>query len=139
MFPAEHEDVLAAVDRIPIENSMGTQYFMDVTIGEPKQKFTVIFDTGSTVFGVFTYKHKLPEDIKKKLPGYYFSQDLKHEPVDFLQTAAADTAASPLFAVSAYHLLIGANGVMAMAVVALVSLRRRRQRQQRSSLVPLLA
>ena len=48
MFQAEHEDVLAAVDRIPIENSMGTQYFMDVTIGEPKQNFTVIFDTGST-------------------------------------------------------------------------------------------
>ena len=40
MFPASHEDELAAVDRIPIENSMGTQYFMDVTIGEPKQKFT---------------------------------------------------------------------------------------------------
>jgi len=40
MFPADHEDALAAVDRIPIENSMGTQYFMDVTIGSPKQKFT---------------------------------------------------------------------------------------------------
>ena len=48
MFPAEHEEKLAAVDRIPIENSMGTQYFMDVTIGKPEQKFTVIFDTGST-------------------------------------------------------------------------------------------
>jgi hypothetical protein len=53
MFPAEHEDKLAAVDRIPIENSMGTQYFMDVTIGKPAQKFTVIFDTGST--GVHTH------------------------------------------------------------------------------------
>ena len=53
MFPAEHEDKLAAVDRIPIENSMGTQYFMDVTIGKPAQKFTVIFDTGSP--GVHTH------------------------------------------------------------------------------------
>ena len=41
MFPAEHEDRLAAVDRIPIENSMGTQYFMDVGVGTPRQKFTV--------------------------------------------------------------------------------------------------
>jgi hypothetical protein len=90
MFPADHEDVLAAVDRIPIENSMGTQYFMDVNIGTPKQKFTVIFDTGSTVFGVFTYKHKLPKDIKNALPGYYFSQDLK--PAGGLPTEALQVA-----------------------------------------------
>ena len=27
-------------------NKKGTQYFMDVGIGTPRQKFTVIFDTG---------------------------------------------------------------------------------------------
>jgi hypothetical protein len=44
------------VDRIPIVNKKGTQYFMDVGIGTPRQTFTVIFDTGSAVFGVFSYK-----------------------------------------------------------------------------------
>ena len=138
MFPAEHEDVLAAVDRIPIENSMGTQYFMDVTIGEPKQKFTVIFDTGSTVFGVFTYKHKLPTEIKNALPGYYFSQDLKHAPVEAMQRGATSQGAGWLgvYGTSAMGraLLIGANAVMLVAVAALVQRRRRR-----AEAVPLLA
>ena len=34
------------MDRIPVVNKKGTQYFMDVGIGTPRQKFTVIFDTG---------------------------------------------------------------------------------------------
>ena len=59
--------MLAEVDRIPIVNKQGTQYFMDVTIGTPQQPFTVIFDTGSNVFGVFSYKDKLPAEIKAKL------------------------------------------------------------------------
>jgi len=138
MFPAEHEDVLAAVDRIPIENSMGTQYFMDVTIGQPKQKFTVIFDTGSTVFGVFTYKHKLPKEIKNALPGYYFSQDLKHAPVEALQRGSLSQRASWLgvYGTSSMGraMLVGANAVMLVAVVALVQRRRRR-----AETAPLLA
>lgn len=59
--------MLAEVDRIPIVNKQGTQYFMDVTLGTPQQPFTVIFDTGSNVFGVFSYKDKLPAEIKSKL------------------------------------------------------------------------
>ena len=51
----------------------------------------VIFDTGSTVFGVFTYKHKLPAEVKKALPGYYFSQDLRQAPVEALQVGHAHT------------------------------------------------
>jgi len=129
MFPAEHEDALAAVDRIPIENSMGTQYFMDVTIGQPKQKFTVIFDTGSTVFGVFTYKHKLPKEIKNALPGYYFSQDLKHAPVEAVQTGAWAQRAGWLgvYGTSSMGLaaLVSANGFMLVAVAALIKRRRR--------------
>ncbi len=77
MYPAEHSEVLTAVDRIPIVNQKGTQYFMDLGVGTPKQPFTVIFDTGSTVFGVFTYKNQLPQTIKDQLPSYYFSQNLK--------------------------------------------------------------
>jgi len=67
MYPAQHTSMLAEVDRIPIVNKQGTQYFMDVGIGTPKQTFTVIFDTGSNVFGVFTYKNQLPASIKSKL------------------------------------------------------------------------
>ena len=131
MFPAEHEDRLAAVDRIPIENSMGTQYFMDVGVGTPRQKFTVIFDTGSTVFGVFTYKHKLPAEVKKALPGYYFSQDLRQRqaPVEALQVAARSGVhagvAGRMAGVPGYVMLAAGNGLMAMAVVVLVVRRRR--------------
>lgn len=67
MYPAEHSTRLDEVDQIPIFNKKGTQYFMDLAIGTPKQAFTVIFDTGSAVFGVFTIKSKLPADIKSQL------------------------------------------------------------------------
>ena len=76
MYPATHTETLTQVDRIPIVNKKGTQYFMDVGIGTPRQPFTVIFDTGSTVFGVFTKKHDLPGHIKNQLPNYYFSENL---------------------------------------------------------------
>lgn len=68
MFPAEHTERLTQVDQIPIFNKKGTQYFMDVGVGTPKQPFTVIFDTGSAVFGVFVVKHDLPMAIKAQLP-----------------------------------------------------------------------
>jgi len=67
MYPAEHSTRLDEVDQIPIFNKKGTQYFMDLAIGTPKQPFTVIFDTGSAVFGVFTIKSKLPANIKSAL------------------------------------------------------------------------
>eukprot|EP00286_Rhodomonas_abbreviata_P028232 CAMPEP_0181315084 /NCGR_PEP_ID=MMETSP1101-20121128/15175_1 /TAXON_ID=46948 /ORGANISM="Rhodomonas abbreviata, Strain Caron Lab Isolate" /LENGTH=528 /DNA_ID=CAMNT_0023422245 /DNA_START=168 /DNA_END=1754 /DNA_ORIENTATION=+ len=43
-----------ATDRIGIWNQEETQYFINLTVGTPRQKFTVIFDTGSSVFGIFT-------------------------------------------------------------------------------------
>ena len=75
-YGPEHAQVLAQVDRIPIVNQQGTQYFMEVGLGTPRQSFTVIFDTGSTVFGVFSYKSHLPQAIKSKLPANYVSQNL---------------------------------------------------------------
>lgn len=43
-----------ASDRIPVYNQLETQYFINISVGTPRQPFTVIFDTGSSVFGVFT-------------------------------------------------------------------------------------
>ncbi len=45
----------------------GTQCFMDVAFGKPAQKFTVIFDTGSAVFCIFTQKEDLPASILNRL------------------------------------------------------------------------
>jgi len=67
MYPAEHSTRLDEVDQIPIFNKKGTQYFMDLEIGTPKQPFTVIFDTGSAVFGVFSNKDELPATLKHQL------------------------------------------------------------------------
>jgi hypothetical protein len=67
MYPAEHSRRLDEVDQIPIFNKKGTQYFMDLAIGTPQQPFTVIFDTGSAVFGIFTRRDALPAAITSQL------------------------------------------------------------------------
>eukprot|EP00960_Hanusia_phi_P072239 767735-Hanusia_phi.AAC.1 len=83
MYPAEHSSRLEEVDQIPIANNMGTQYFMDLAIGTPKQPFTVIFDTGSAVFGVFSYKDKLPENIKAQLTAHPYVS-MRIDPMNIL-------------------------------------------------------
>ena len=67
MFPEMHTTRLEQVDQIPIFNKKGTQYFMRVAVGSPPQHFTVIFDTGSAVFGVFTLKDDLPQQVVERL------------------------------------------------------------------------
>jgi len=58
-----------ARDRVPVVNHEDTQYFVNVSIGTPRQKMPVIFDTGSSVFGVFSkcMPHAVAADIG--LPG----------------------------------------------------------------------
>ena len=51
------------LDDMPVFNRHGTQYFVNVSIGSPQQHFTVIFDTGSAVFGVFIRNSDLPKSI----------------------------------------------------------------------------
>jgi hypothetical protein len=42
-----------ATDVVGVYNKMETQYFINVSLGTPRQYLTVIFDTGSSVLGVF--------------------------------------------------------------------------------------
>eukprot|EP00286_Rhodomonas_abbreviata_P012883 CAMPEP_0181331768 /NCGR_PEP_ID=MMETSP1101-20121128/24703_1 /TAXON_ID=46948 /ORGANISM="Rhodomonas abbreviata, Strain Caron Lab Isolate" /LENGTH=563 /DNA_ID=CAMNT_0023441301 /DNA_START=30 /DNA_END=1721 /DNA_ORIENTATION=+ len=115
MYPAEHSEVLTQVDRIPIVNKKGTQYFMDVGIGTPRQPFTVIFDTGSTVFGVFTKKHSMPSHIKNQLPSYYFSENLHG-----LEQVNVQVQAMPLSEVLLQYPSSSLIGVLAVVNVALI-------------------
>jgi len=118
MYPATHTERLTQVDRIPIVNKKGTQYFMDVGIGTPRQPFTVIFDTGSTVFGVFTKKHDMPSHIKNQLPGYYFSEDLH----TMLQVSTSERAAPLLSFSGSSRSTVGLLVVMNLALVGTVLL-----------------
>jgi hypothetical protein len=117
MFPAEHTQRLTQVDQIPIFNKKGTQYFMDVGVGTPRQPFTVIFDTGSAVFGVFVVKHDLPMSIRAQLPDSIVDGD--GNPLLLEQAAVRVVPATPL------DRLLGTDGAgrgvsgLAAALVAL--------------------
>ena len=54
-----------AADRVPVVNHESTQYFVNVSIGSPRQKMPVIFDTGSSVFGL-----ALCASVPAYLPAY---------------------------------------------------------------------
>jgi hypothetical protein len=42
------------IDQIPVINKKETQYFIKIQIGTPRVWHTVTFDTGSSVFGIFS-------------------------------------------------------------------------------------
>jgi len=133
MFPAEHTKRLTQVDQIPIFNKKGTQYFMDVGVGTPKQPFTVIFDTGSAVLGVFVVKHDLPVSIRAQLPDDVMSADLSLE-----QVSARGVGGFQGMAYAATHSRAGLAGlacvnVAAVALVALLVQRRRGRKVPLSS------
>ena len=128
MYPATHTERLTQVDRIPIVNKKGTQYFMDVGIGTPRQPFTVIFDTGSTVFGVFTKKHDLPGHLKNQLPNYYFSEDL--HAVSMLQVGTREGSSPVLWTFSgSSKSTIGILAALNLALVGAVLVLSRRARK----------
>jgi len=87
MMPGQAEGSSTEVDQVPVFNKKGTQYFVDLKMGTPPQKFTVIFDTGSSVFGVFVKKDKLPASVQSKLPSYMLQQ--QGGPVMLMQQSAA--------------------------------------------------
>jgi hypothetical protein len=120
---------LTQVDQIPIFNKKGTQYFMDVGVGTPKQPFTVIFDTGSAVFGVFVVKHDLPMSIRAQLP-----DDVMGEAATLEQTKVM--TASMLF--KGYGSTSLASGLVVLNVVAIAAVITvyLRRRADKKSLVP---
>jgi len=126
MYPATHNEKLTQVDRIPIVNKKGTQYFMDVGIGTPRQPFTVIFDTGSTVFGVFTKKHDLPGHIKNQLPNYYFSENLH----TMLQVSTSERAAPVFYFAGSSKSTIATLVALNMALIGAVLVLARRSKKQ---------
>ena len=145
MFPAEHTQRLTQVDQIPIFNKKGTQYFMDVGVGTPRQPFTVIFDTGSAVFGVFVVKHDLPMSIRAQLPDSVMGGD--DNPLLLEQAAGRVVPASPLDRLLGTDgtgrgvsglaaALVGLN-VVALAAVGLM-VRRRRGAAASGAAAPLL-
>jgi hypothetical protein len=125
MFPAEHTERLTQVDQIPIFNKKGTQYFMDVGVGTPKQPFTVIFDTGSAVFGVFVVKHDLPVAIRARLPDGYLGEE------NLLVQTKVWTMSPLLVGVNGASMASGlvALNLVAVAAVATVYFKRRASRK----------
>jgi len=42
------------VDDVPVINKKETQYFIKIQLGTPRKSHVVTFDTGSSVFGIFS-------------------------------------------------------------------------------------
>ena len=43
------------IDHVPVTiNDMRTEYFVNVTVGSPRQTFTVLIDTGSSTLAIFS-------------------------------------------------------------------------------------
>ena len=58
------------VDKLPIEdNSKGTQYYIQLTIGTPPQLFKMAFDTGSATLGVFTSPQSMTNVVAEEMVG----------------------------------------------------------------------
>jgi len=68
----DREATLSQLTRIPIMDKDQTQFFINISIGSPGQSRRVIFDTGSSLFGVFSkapsdYEHRAIFNLAKDL------------------------------------------------------------------------
>ncbi|EKX44611.1 hypothetical protein GUITHDRAFT_152917, partial [Guillardia theta CCMP2712] len=84
--------------------------------------FTVIFDTGSAVFGVFVVKHDLPMSIRAQLPDDMISTSLY-----MLEQKSSSTATLPLAGVTNTKFAAGVV-IFNLCMVALVLIYRRKRR-----------
>ena len=61
------------VDNLPIINKHETQYFIELMVGSPPVPHVVTFDTGSSVFGIFS---KVPSQCKAAASPCMFSSSI---------------------------------------------------------------
>lgn len=96
VIPEDGGTKLASVEslsRIPVYNKQETQYFINVSIGTPRQQFTIIFDTGSSVFGLFAkappdYTHRAIFNFAEQVQVAFWSATARHETSFFVVLSA---------------------------------------------------
>jgi len=121
MIPEDGGSRLASTEvlsRIPVFNKQETQYFINISIGTPRQEFTIIFDTGSSVFGLFS---KAPPDYTHRAIFNFAEQ------VRALFTSGPRSAGAEAFLV-----VLSACAILSAYVVVVI---RRRMHLQRYTLV----
>ena len=53
--PEDEEQSKHGIDHVPVSiNKMRTEYFVNVSVGSPRQTFTVLIDTGSSTLAIFS-------------------------------------------------------------------------------------
>lgn len=127
MMPGVSEASSTEVDQVPVFNKKGTQYFVDLKMGTPPQKFTVIFDTGSSVFGVFVKKDKLPAAVQSQLPASMFGRAAELQgngPVSLMEKTVVSSSSAFYVGMDSTTMAFTLVALNAIALAAILYIRR---------------